>query len=309
MDSQTLIVSGLCALAGGAAGWLTGAILGAVISSARKPLTLLGAMVGIAAGVAILPPFAGPLLEPVFGHDAGSAPGSVTVVPPKTKSAYSKAQIEEAVDQALRNLGDPFLQAVLEREPDKAESLRARLYTAYENGGQSKMVEELQAADQRILASAFPHYMVRATDEALIETIQEMRGILVALSDTDSETCYKWLFGQSIGQDFEFDRYIAAIGEDRHQQFQNQLAEVVRSAGRIVPAYDSEVADLALFDIGQQMIVELGDEKVGLITSGQVPEGEDDYRLACRAAIRFYDLILEKPNSADLLRHRFLTSL
>ncbi|MGV6800660.1 MAG: hypothetical protein ACWA5L_01915 [bacterium] len=311
MDWVSITLSAISAASGALIGFFVGQLLGAIIRPAKSMIVTLLTMGGIVAGVAVLPPFISPYVTPYLSqYIAPTTPATLDEsAKDPNQPTYSNAQLEEIIDQALDDLGDPFLVAVLTKEPSRAAALKARLSTAYRQGGKDRLVEVLNVADQQILASSFPYYMARATDQHLTDVVEQMVAILKQLERQDPETCHLWLFGASIGKNFDFNRFITAIGQEQHQQFQLLLADVVREAGDVVPDYDSIAAEDGLFAVGQELYQLMGDEKIGLVTSGQVPADETDNLIACKAAIDYFNLILARDDAADLLRHRFLTSL
>ena len=168
-------------------------------------------------------------------------------------------------------------------------------------------MSELIQADQEIIKTAFPYYLARAQEDDLIAAAEGISGIIKILGAEDAETCHLWLYGGLVGRSFDYDRYIAAVGEEEHFALQQKLANAVLGADDFLPEYDEEAAFRSLTEISQTLTEELGPEKIGLVTAGQEPGTPEDTRIACDASARFYDLILAQENAADVLRYRFVS--
>ena len=316
MDWGSIIVSGAGGLIGALAGVLAGLILGPVLSvmgdsikGAFKALFVLG---GIIAGIVFLPGYLQPHLEPVIARyvDPSVVPDeeALIVIQEDAEEVIPDEVIAEAIENALADLGDPFFEAVLAREPSRAKSVKTRLVAAFKQGGRERLVSELQQADQEIIKTAFPYYMARAQEDDLISAVTDISKMIRRLGVSDPETCHLWLYGGMIGKSFDYDRYIAAVGEEGHLALQRKLATAVTGADEILPEYDEDNAFRILSDIQDTLTQELGPEKIGLITAGQMPVDDEDARIACDASARFYDLVLAEDTAADILRYRYTVS-
>ena len=325
MDWGQIIVMVLAGTAGAIAGAMIGLLLGPVFGLlgdrfrgfAKFLAFVLGAVAGVLHLSAFIEPHAAPLIAryaPSMQGEgpaarAGERPQEAKIITTLDEEPVRDAAISAAIDEAMIDLGDPFFEAVLEREPGRSEGLNSRLTAAYKRGGQDELVRELIRADQDIIQLAFPFYMARAQEEDLLVAVSAFREVIMALSVKDPETCHLWLYGASVGRPFDYGRYLAAIGEEKHLYLQSRLADVVRNAEEFLPDYDAEYADFALQQIKSELTATLGAEKVGLVLSGQEPENLADSKLACDASAQFYDAILRDDKAIDILRHRYLTSI
>jgi hypothetical protein len=320
MDWGSVIITSLGVLAGAIAGWVGGAVLGPVFGMLgdrfRGFMKLLVIVLGGVAGAMHLTPYIAPHAEPLVAKyiephlpETAEEEPDTRIITTLDEESIPDEAVTSAIEKAMADLQDPFFEAVLAREPGRAQSLNSRLASAFKRGGNDALISELLQADQEIIRSAFPHYMARAKEEDLLVAVEAFSDVIRTLGAADPETCHLWLYGSMIGQAFDYDKYIAAIGEEKHLFLQQRLADVVTGAEDILPEYDDDYADQALHAIRAQLTVELGPEKVGLILAGQQPETTDDAKLACDASAKYYDLILQDEKAIDILRHRYLTSI
>ncbi len=312
MDWGSILLSGICGVIGAVTGLLVAKLLGPLFSLAGESfkgvVSALLVMIGLATGIAMLPPYVGPYAEPLIAKiipEKNTDDDQIQIV---EKDVISESVVAAAIDDALVDLQDPFFEAVLQKEPSRAESVKGRLVSAYKRGGQAELVEELLQADQEIIRTAFPYYMARGREEDLLAAVNQISTTIRLLSEQDPGTCHLWLYGSIIGQNFDFDKYIQAVGEEGHLALQARLAAVVQGALDFPPDYDEAYAEQVLADIGDRLMDQLGVEKIGLLTSGQRPEDDADAKLACDASAEFYDLILSDEKAVDVLRHRYITS-
>ncbi len=313
MELSTYILIGVCAFAG--------VLLGLVIAFLFRVIFsfLSTAMSGLISWVIIilmaglggyfLPPHATPFIGPIIAEltTETTGPAEPTVVQARNEGP-SPIVIEAAVDAAIAELNDPFFNAVLEKEPSRAEAVRSRLSAAYVRGGDEALSGELQRVDRDLLSNSIPYYLARAQDQDLIDAVHGAISIITVLSENDPEVCHTWLYGSMTGQKLDRTRYVAALGEENHKEVQSQLAALVKAAFSYPPEYDVEYADQTLLAFSEQMMDFMGVENIGLITSGQRPATNDEAKLACDASADLFNLMLEDGKSVDLLRHHFLNS-
>ena len=309
MSWDTILIIALACSAGMIAGvvlgWLVSPLAGALGAKGKNSIGGLLVIAGAVAGYAFLPsvisPFVQPRLDRFAGEAAAAPEGGSSVVQPEIPEEVVTA----AIDEALAGLNDPFFDAVLEREPNRSSQIRTRLASAYRRGGDDALLMALMDADREILQVAFPYYMARAQDDDLLAAVRQIRVVIGTLSQNDPMTCHAWLYGSMMGQTFDYNRYIAAIGPATHLEMQTRLGAVVRGASDILPEYDETHAMIVLDEVRMVLNDRLGDEKVGLIMATQQPGNENDARLACEASGDYYDLILQDPKAVDVLRHRY----
>ncbi|WP_306253798.1 hypothetical protein [Parvularcula sp. IMCC14364] len=312
MDWGNIIILVIAGIAGLIAGWVIGIIFKAALFFAGKGVqrlvSIVALVIGVGAAVWYLPEYIEPHASPIIAEmlPPPSATGSAPVF--AEKKPVDNAAVAAAIEVALQDLQDPFFEAVLEREPSRAEAVKGRMIGAYNRGGQGALLSELQKAAQDAIKTSFPYYMARGQEQDLLTAVGFIKQVIEVMSVNDPQTCHLWLYGSVAGQSFDFDKYIMAIGQDRHIQLQSHLAAVVRDASEILPQYDEQLAEQRLAEISDRLLEQMGVEKVGLITSGQMPEGEADAQLACDATAGFFQQILEDDLAVDLLRHRYLTS-
>lgn len=303
----TALGCGIGAIAGILLGWLLSPITGRTGDGARRTIGGVLVIAGAVAGYALLPgrltPLVQPLLDGLGGEQVAAAPAVDTA--PDVREEIPQSQIDAAIESAMTGLNDPFLEAVLEREPNRAEQLRTRLASAYRRGGEDALLTALMAADQDILQVSLPFYMARAQSDDLLAAVRQIRIVIETLAENDPMTCHSWLYGAMSGEPFDFSAYLAAVGQDRHLELQTRLAAVVRGADDILPEYDEFLAMAVLDEVRQMLNNRLGDEKVGLITAAQLPENEQDARLACEASAAYYDFILAEDEAVAVFRHRY----
>lgn len=304
---EILIIALACSagmIAGVVLGWLVSPLAGALGDKGKKSVGGLLVIAGAVAGYAFLPSFISPFVQPRLDRYASEAPagtaGTAIVTP-----EIPEEVVTAAIDNALTGLNDPFFDAVLEREPNRSSQIRTRLASAYRRGGEDALLAALMEADQEILQVAFPYYMARAQADDLIAAVEQIRVVIGTLSVNDPMTCHTWLYGGMMGEPFDFNRYIAAIGPSTHMEMQSRLGAVVRGASDILPDYDETHAMIVLDEVRVVLNDRLGDEKVGLIMATQQPGNENDARLACEASGDYYDLILQDSKAVDVLRHRY----
>ena len=320
MDWGNAIITGLGAGAGLIGGFILSAILGPVFGMLGERfrgftklfVPVLAAIAGALHLTPYISPYASPLvaeyISPYLGQSSATEKSKPITTTLDVEIVPDEAVVV-AIEKAMADLQDPFFEAVLKREPNRAKELNIRLMSAYKRGGNEQLLEELLQADQEILRVSFPTYMARAQAAHLIDAVESFSDVIKTLGVKDPETCHLWLYGSMIGQPFDYDRYISAIGEEKHLALQNRLAIVVTGAEDFLPEYDADYADQALQGIKASLTVALGPEKVGLILAGQPPETLADSQLACEASARFYDTILADEKAVDILRHRYLTSI
>jgi len=304
---EILIIALACSagmIAGVVLGWLVSPLAGALGDKAKKSVGGLLVIAGAVAGYAFLPSVISPFVQPRLDQYAGNT------VQPEEAKAIVKPEIPEevvagAIDDAMAGLNDPFFDAVLEREPGRSDQIRTRLASAYRRGGDDALLSALMEADQEILQVAFPYYMARAKDDDLLSAVEQIRVVIAALGQNDPMTCHAWLYGSMLGEPFDYNRYIAAIGPTTHLEMQTRLGAVVRGASDILPEYDETHAMIVLDEVRMALNNQLGDEKVGLIMATQQPGNENDARLACEASGDYYDLILQDAKAVDVFRHRY----
>ncbi len=321
VDWTQIILATISGALGGVAGAVLGGLLSPLLSfgqnSMRRFFGVIIPLLGIAGGVRYLEPFITPYLEePISAmlsqegklanneeaaHEAPYAPASDTPIRPP------QVEIDAAVDKALKGFDDPVLLALIEREPDRREGIRQRFEGAYIRGRENGLHEEIDRIRIEIGTVSIPFYLARAQDKDLISAGKAMRDTIIILNEADPVTCHLWVYGSMIGQNFEYERYLAAIGETRHRALQETLAEAVRGSYEFVPDYDEALAVQRLAEIGQDIYKLLGDEKIGLIISAQEPEGIEDSRLACDATAEFYSAVLASEDAASVLRRMFMT--
>ncbi|MCI5046742.1 MAG: hypothetical protein MRY59_04500 [Aquisalinus sp.] len=312
MDWGNIFIYVLCAGIGLVAGWIVGLVLKAALFFAgegvRRVISVVILLAGIGAAIWFLPDYIRPHAEPIIADLLKEKQAPVSIERNVEKKPVDTEAVAKAIELALQDLQDPFFLAVLAREPNRAETVKDRMVSAYGRGGQPALVSELQQAAQDTINSSFPYYMARGQETDLLNAVRNIKLVIEVMSTNDPETCHLWLYGSVTGKNFDFDKYIIAIGEDRHKDLQQNLAAVVRDASDILPEYDEMLAEQRLGEISDQLIDRMGVEKVGLITSGQEPEGPEDARLACDATGEFFRYILEDDLAIDILRHRYLTS-
>ncbi|NHK26951.1 hypothetical protein FF098_003385 [Parvularcula flava] len=301
---EILIIALACSagmIAGLVLGWLVSPLAGA---KAKKSVGGIMVIAGAIAGYAFLPSVISPFVQPRLDQYAGEAAGETAAAAIVTPEIPEEV-VSDAVEDAMTGLNDPFFDAVLEREPNRSAQIRTRLAAAYRRGGEDALLASLMEADQEILQSAFPYYMARAQASDLISAVEQIRVVIATLSDNDPMTCHTWLYGGMLGEPFDFNRYLAAIGPATHMEMQTRLGAVVRGASDILPDYDETHAMIVLDEVRVVLNNQLGDEKVGLIMATQQPGNENDARLACDASGDYYDLILQDTKAVDVLRHRY----
>lgn len=306
-DSIFIIALGSSAgaIAGIVIGWLVSPLFGRKGSASRKAAAGILVIAGAICGYAFLPVQLEPLVQPKLDQFAGrSVPAQIEKEPIVTPEIPADV-VEDAINRAMGGLNDPFLEAVLQREPGRAEQVRTRLASAYRRGGEDALLAALLETDQEILQVSFPYYMARATAADLLAAVEQIRVVITTLGRNDPMTCHAWLYGSLSGEPFDFDAYKAAVGADQHLELQTRLAAVVLGADNILPDYDEAYAMTVLDDVRMTLNGKLGDEKVGLIMAAQLPENTEDARLACEASGDYYDLILADPKAVDVFRHRY----
>ncbi|MCI5043311.1 MAG: hypothetical protein MRY72_01330 [Aquisalinus sp.] len=312
MDWGNVIIYVLCGTIGLIVGWCAGMLLKAILFFAgeglRRIVSMLTLIAGVAAAVWFLPEHVRPHADSVIADYIQADQPTVSLERTVEKKPVDTEAVARAIELALQDLQDPFFEAVLAREHNRAETVKDRMVSAYRRGGQEALVSELQQAAQDTIKTSFPYYMARGEEDDLLTAVRSIKKVIEVMAANDPETCHLWLYGSLTGKSFDFDKYIIAIGEDRHKTLQAHLASVVRDASDILPEYDEMLAEQRLGEISDQLIGRMGVEKVGLITSGQEPLGVDDAKLACEATADFFQYILEDDLAVDLLRHRYLSS-
>ena len=302
----TALGCGIGAIAGIVLGWLLSPVTGKAGDRPRRSVGVILLIAGAVGGFFLLPQRLAPLVQPYLDQLGSGRPAEITTTgPEEVREEIPQSQVDMAIDQALAGLNDPFLGAVLEREPGRNEQVRTRLASAYRRGGDEALLAALMTADQEVLQTSFPYYMARARADDLLAAVRQIRVVIDRLAANDPMTCHTWLYGAMSGEPFDFDRYMAAVGADAHLELQTRLAAVVRNADEILPDYDEYQAMVVLEEVRQMLNTRLGDEKVGLVTAAQQPENEEDARLACEASAAYYDFILAEDQAVDIFRHRY----
>ena len=316
MDITQIILAVISGTIGGGLGGLVGSFFSSFLSfgslSMRRFWAVIFPILGIAVGLNYLMPIIGPKIEePISVLVEKTDPPSTSENEPSGRAASSlpqrppEADIRAHVDEAMRAFNDPIIRAIIAREPDRQEGWRQRFEGAYIRGRDEALKEEADRIRIEIGTVSVPFYLARAQDEDLIGATVAMRDAILAINEVDPVVCHLWVYGAITGQSFDYDRYLVAIGEEQNEQLQTALAKAVRDAYDFLPEYDEALAVQSLAEMGQIIYQRLGDEKIGLIISAQIPESEEDSRLACDATAELYSLVLASDARATILRHMF----
>ena len=126
MDWGSIIISGLAGALGAFAGVVAGFVLTPILSlfgdSLKGLLRSLMVLGGILAGLVFLPTYLSPHAEPYIAEWLQES-GETDLIPIEVVEQpveVPDAVISEAIEKEIADLGDPFFEAVLAREPSRA---------------------------------------------------------------------------------------------------------------------------------------------------------------------------------------------
>ena len=312
MNTVNLALMATAALGGAVGGMTLGMIASAIVARGNagfgKTLTFLGFAGGIAAGIAILPPFLDPHLRPMFEQIIGApkAQEPVGLSSVEQLPDLDPLEVSAKVDAMIADLNDPFFMAVLSKEPSRAKNFETQLGLAYRRGGDEALRAEATKLVLDVQTQAMPFYMARAQAPDLVVAMSTVRDTIKFLSENDPVVCHRWLYGHQSGNLVDYARYRAVLGDERHLKLQQSLANAVTGASEILPEYDEKIASDILIQAQQMALSELGDDKIGIISGAQIPEGAAEAKQACDTTAAIYEMILSDENAATAWRHFFI---
>ena len=299
-----LVIVSLCGAAIGAALGARGAFF-LPPSDARPLIATICAILCAAGGYLAAPLVFGGLLQ---GADEAPTVVALRTEPPQTgpKAANTADEPSDPVAVAIQRLYDnPLIAAIAEAEPKRAKDIKARLRKAHKREGEDALKTASMDIAQDAASAVFATYLPRASDEDLVGLLTALADITEYLAESDPRLCHRWLYSAQTGEAFDARDFVRAIGPEREAHLNGALASVVTGVGDEPAAPDEATVSRVLNGAGLQVMASLGEERIGLITEGDIPETEDDARAACEATELMYRYILFDREPQHVIRALF----
>ena len=202
----------------------------------------------------------------------------------------------------------PAMAAILEREPELKDSMKAQLADAvHEASNMSAARVQAFSVAYNLVSGRVISYFSRAKDADLVVMMTTTVAILDDIAVREAAFCYDYLYAPQSLASKPPDYVRTQIGAAVFDRQQEEIATLVRNAYDDVPEYDKDAAQAGLNKAGEVLSAEL-DAKMGLVTGQLLPEGEEDARLACTATANMYRFVLDQPDAALVGRHIFFLS-
>lgn len=273
---------------GGGVGGLIGGGLGKLFSRDQENSTL--PTIFMVAFVVLGINLAEPLLAPHIGNYL-----------PKTNW---DTRNEQAIAAAIKELErDPLFQAILEKDPSLAEDFRSGMRDILQSGGDPTLAREKAFnLGFNLTSKQFAYYLPRAQGADLIEVSRVLNEGLVALSESDPQFCYGFLYDQQTLLSYSVDEIKEKFGRAQYDKQQEVSAELVRGAYTDVPSYD-EVIGMKAIERGRVALFSvLAEEDVGFLTGAKRPQSVAQAKQACDATIALQKSLLSEEDPVPGLR-------
>ena len=280
---------------GGGGGALLGSLLAIPFKNtkfAQTATTLLTVSLAVA-GIRL----AEPLLSPYIGE--------------YLPASSVESVFDREFDSVIESLEDvPIMAAILEREPDLTEQMKAELLAVIdENASTQAMSNALYTASYQFTQSRLIHYIQRATDDDLIIFMQTNVELLADLLLRDPQFCYDLNYNpNALSALGELDAIRDKTGPEFFDRQQKEGAVLVRNAHDEIPPYDTNIGAAGLQSAAEALIGELGQENLPIITGERIAASVDEAALACRATKVMFDTVLSLDEPATVGRHIFIST-
>lgn len=292
MDLGEIGIAAVYGAIGGGGGALLGALL--AMPFRNKTVSTVLTVICVVAGVN----FAKPLLSPYIGKYIGDTP--------EARISRADTQIDEAMAELRK---DAVFAALAERQPEFEPQLREKLAAIVGEGGDAAEArKQAFAVGYETVGERLTFYVQRGAAEAILGYLDVMIEVLEHLAASDPMFCHAYLYDTKQLASMEMPALTMKIGAERYARQQEASAAIVRTAYEEIPAYDAQTAQLQLNMAGKYLYDTLGDEKIGLVTAGQKPSGEEDARAACEASAGMMRMVREGDMPADTFRHMMILS-
>jgi len=279
----------------GAIGGGLGGLIGATIASLFRKTAFAqwASIIFSVSGVVLGANLAKPLLEPHIGE----------FLP---KSDLDKAT-EDQLDLIFAEFENfPLMVAILERDPNIRDELKAKLQTLVEEAKTPAIARQMGfSAGYNLVAGKVTHFLARAQDVDLLKFINLSVEMLNDLNQRDPRFCYDYLYNPGALVGMTKDDLKNRLGAEMFDRQQAEGAELVRNAFEKVPAYDIAAADAAINEAAGVFQSMLGD-KIGLVSGMAFPSDDEEASLACSATAALYSAILAQENPVLAGRHIFV---
>jgi hypothetical protein len=197
------------------------------------------------------------------------------------------------INEAFLNIS--VYKTIQQYEPETYQKIMAELDEQIKKGATRIELQQTVASHLKVLVT---RTMSRSSDEALIRFVQVLIDSLKKLEEKDPILCLKNLYPQQYGT-VDISKYLS---NDEMMPMMDTLSSIIVDAyEKNNPPVDTQAAEALLIKLRLQ----LGEDVEYL--EPQNLQNSAQYKRACDAAIKFYELILteEKEEAGNILRYIF----
>lgn len=196
-------------------------------------------------------------------------------------------------DEAFINI--PVFKTIKKYEPDSYQEIMAAMDSQIKKGASMIELQQIGANYIKVIAGkTMPH----SSDEALIEFARVLIDHLKKLEEKDPILCMKSLYPKQYGQ-LEFSIYLS---DEDMQPMMDVLSNIIIDAyEKHNPAVNRKAAETLM----EKLVLSMGENVAYLEPRGL--QNTADYKRACDAVIKLYELILtkDKKTAGNVLRYMF----